>query len=53
MRLFRGEDTRFRKPTDTFAAPITAALSRIRAGLVEAARSGLCFDLFTFTTSCL
>jgi hypothetical protein len=50
-RLFRGEDPRFRKPTDTFAAPIAAALPRFRAGLVEAARSGLRSDLVNFTTS--
>lgn len=50
-RLFRGEDPRFRKPTDTFAAPIAAALPRFRAALVEAARSGLRSDLVHFTTS--
>ena len=50
-RLFRGEDPRFRKPTDTFSGPIAAALPRFRAGLVEAARSGLHSDLVVFTTS--
>lgn len=50
-RLFRGEDPRFRKPTDTFAAPIAAALPRLRAALVEASRSGLRSDLVSFTTS--
>jgi hypothetical protein len=50
-RLFRGEDPRFKKPTDTFAAPIAAALPRLRAGLVEAARTGLRSDLVAFTTS--
>jgi hypothetical protein len=50
-RLFRGEDPRFRKPTDTFAAPIAAALPRFRASLVEAARTGLRSDLLNFTTS--
>jgi hypothetical protein len=50
-RLFRGEDPRFRKPTDTFSGPIAAALPRLRAGLAEAARSGLRSDLVTFTTS--
>jgi hypothetical protein len=50
-RLFRGEDPRFRKPTDTFAAPIAAALPRLRAALAEAARSGLRSDLVNFTTS--
>jgi hypothetical protein len=50
-RLFRGEDPRFHKPTDTFAAPIAAALPRFRASLVEAARSGLRSDLVHLTTS--
>jgi hypothetical protein len=50
-RLFRGEDPRFRKPTDTFSAPIAAALPRFRTALVEAARSGLRSDLVNFTTS--
>ena len=50
-RLFRGEDPRFRKPTDTFAAPIAAALPRLRAALVEAARTGLRSDLVNFTTT--
>ena len=40
-RLFRGEDPRFKKPTDTFAAAVQRALPRFRQGLVEASRSGL------------
>jgi hypothetical protein len=50
-RLFAGTDPRFRKPTDTFAAPIAAALPRLRVALAEAARTGLRSDLVTFTTS--
>jgi hypothetical protein len=50
-RLFRGEDPRFKKPTDTFSGPIAAALPRFRAGLVEAARTGLRSDLVNFTTT--
>ena len=50
-RLFRGEDPRFRKPTDTFAAPIAAALPRFRVALAEAARTGLRSDLVAFTTN--
>jgi hypothetical protein len=50
-RLFRGQDPRFRKPTDTFSGPIAAALPRFREGLAEAARSGLRSDLVGFTTN--
>jgi hypothetical protein len=49
--LYRGEDPRFTKPTDTFSGPIAAALPRFRAGLAEAARTGLRSDLVKFTTS--
>ena len=49
--LYRGEDPRFTKPTDTFSGPIAAALPRFRAGLVEAARTGLRSDLVSFTTT--
>ncbi len=49
--LYRGEDPRFTKPTDTFSGPIAAALPRFRAGLAEAARSGLRSDLVGFTTN--
>lgn len=49
--LYRGEDPRFTKPTDTFSGPIAAVLPRLRAGLVEAARTGLRSDLVHFTTS--
>ncbi|MGI4863705.1 MAG: hypothetical protein ACRYFZ_07245 [Janthinobacterium lividum] len=44
-RLFRGEDPRFTKPTDTFAGPIASLLPRLREGLAEVARSGLRADL--------
>lgn len=44
-QLFRGDDNRFTKPTDTFSGPIRAALPRFRTALVEAARSGLRSDL--------
>jgi hypothetical protein len=50
-RLFAGTDPRFRKPTDTFAGPTRAALPRLRASLVEAARTGLRSDLVAFTTN--
>lgn len=50
-RLFAGTDPRFRKPTDTFAAPIAAALPRLRLALGEAARTGLRSDFVAFTTS--
>lgn len=50
-RLFAGTDPRFRKPTDTFAAPIAAALPRLRVALAEAARTGLRSDLVAFTTN--
>ena len=49
--LYRGEDPRFTKPTDTFAGPIAAALPRLRAALSEAARTGLRSDLVNFTTN--
>lgn len=49
--LYRGEDPRFTKPTDTFSGPIAAALPRFRTALVEAARTGLRSDLVNFTTS--
>lgn len=49
--LYRGEDPRFTKPTDTFSGPIAAALPRLRAGLAEAARTGLRSDLVHFTTN--
>jgi hypothetical protein len=49
--LYRGEDPRFTKPTDTFSGPIAAALPRFRAGMAEAARSGLRSDLVSFTTN--
>lgn len=49
--LYRGEDPRFTKPTDTFAGPIAAALPRLRAALTEAARTGLRSDLVNFTTN--
>jgi len=45
--LYRGEDPRFQKPTDTFQAPITAALPRLRAALTEAARTGLKSEIAT------
>ena len=48
-RLFAGVDPRFKKPTDTFAAPIRAALPRFRTALVEAARSGLRSDLLSIS----
>ena len=47
--LYRGEDPRFQKPTDTFSGPIAAALPRFRAGLAEAARSGLRSDIVNLT----
>ncbi|MDJ0367392.1 hypothetical protein QMK33_19765 [Hymenobacter sp. H14-R3] len=50
-QLWRGEDARFKKPTDTFSGPIAAALPRFRAGLVDAARSGLRSDLVAFTAN--
>ena len=46
-RLFAGTDPRLRKPTDTFAGPIRAALPRFRQALAEAARSGLHSTLVT------
>jgi hypothetical protein len=49
--LYRGEDPRFTKPTDTFSGPIAAALPRFRTALVEAARTGLRSDLVSFTTT--
>jgi hypothetical protein len=50
-RLFRGQDPRFKKPTDTFSRPIAEALPRFRLALVEAARTGLRSDLVSFTTT--
>jgi hypothetical protein len=50
-RLFRNEDPRFNKPTDTFAGPIASMLPRLRAGLADVARSGLRSDLVAFTTN--
>ena len=45
--LYRGEDPRFQKPTDTFQAPIQAALPRLRVALTDAVRSGLKSDIAT------
>lgn len=50
-RLYRGDDNRFTKPTDTFSGPIRAALPRFRAALTEAARSGLKSDLLALTVN--
>jgi len=49
--LYRGEDPRFTKPTDTFSGPIAAALPRFREALAEAARSGLRSNLMNLTTT--
>ena len=46
-RLFRGEDPRFSKPTDTFQAPIQAALPRLRLALRDAVRSRLKSEIAT------
>ena len=52
-RLFRGQDPRFKKPTDTFSSAVRLALPRFREALAEASRSGLRSDLLTFTNSSL
>lgn len=49
--LYRNEDPRFTKPTDTFAGPIRSLLTRLRPALTEVARSGLRSDLVAFTNS--
>ncbi|MGI4872075.1 MAG: hypothetical protein ACRYFX_12960, partial [Janthinobacterium lividum] len=52
-QLWRGEDARFRKPTDTFSAAIRLALPRFRQELTDAARSGLRSDLLSLTARSL
>lgn len=49
-RLFRGDDPRFTKPTDTFSSALKQALPRLRTSLAEAARSGLRSELVALTT---
>jgi hypothetical protein len=49
--LYRDEDPRFTKPTDTFAGPIRSLLTRLRPALAEVARTGLRSDLVAFTTN--